>query len=347
MSNGSFTFPVNLREGIIWAYRHLLGREPNSEADIAAHMVHTAQSLRSAFISTAEYRVLNGQTPNAAALAAVVDRFQPFATEPPVSGSWRDFLGAQTRCSFLPDICLPWAGTVLSAPGRGISGVHDETEWLGTLQSVLEAHGRFVVVELGAGWAPWLVSGAKAAKRVGLHDLLLIGVEGSVGHIAFMRQHMLDNGIDPARHRVVHGVVGTNDGLARFPRLAQPKDNYGAEADYSCVSDGAEMEEVPSISLPTLLADVPRVDILHCDIQGMEGEVFRAAQTTLDERVARVVVGTHSRSLEGELQAQFSARGWLLEADAACQYIQVPGGELVLSLDGTQVWRNPRLAAGV
>jgi FkbM family methyltransferase len=347
MSGQNSPFPLNLREGVIWAYRHLLGREPNSEADVTAHLVHTAQSLRSAFMNSAEYRALSGQTPTAAALAALVDQFQPFATEPPVPGSWRDFLGVQTRCSFLPDICLPWAGTVLSAPGRGISGVHDEAEWLGTLRSVLEARVRFVVVELGAGWAPWLVSGAKAAERVGIQDLLLIGVEGSVGHVAFMRQHMLDNGIDPARHRVVHGVVGIKDGIAYFPKLAQPKDNYGAEANYSRADNAAEMDEVPSISLPTLLADVTRVDILHCDIQGMEGEVFRAAQATVNAKVARVVVGTHSRAVEGELQAQFSANGWLLEADAACQYVQVPGGTLLLSLDGTQVWRNPRLTAGV
>ncbi len=309
------------------------------------HLVHrTPQSLRSAFIGTAEYGGLAGRPPAAAALAAVVDRFRPFSAEPPDAGGWRNFLGVQTRCSFLPAVCEPWAGTVLAAPGEGVSGVHDEAEWLGTLRAVLEARGRFVLVELGAGWAPWMVSGGAAARRAGIGDMLLIGVEGSAGHVAFMRQHLQDNGFDPALHRLVHGVIGTTDGVAYFPRLAQPKDDYGSEADYGRVGNAVEMEEVPTISLPTLLADVARVDILHCDIQGMEGQVFRAAQAVVDEKVARVVVGTHSRAVEGELQAQFSARGWVLEADMACAYQQVPGGALVLSHDGTQVWYNARLA---
>ena len=345
MSGPATSFPVDLRQGVIWAYRYFLGREPGSEAEVAAHLGHsTAQSLRLAFMAAAGYRALAGPTAVATPLDAVVDHFRPFATEPPMPGSWRNFLGVQTRCSFLPAICEAWEGTVLAAPGRGVSGVHDEAEWLGTLRAVLDARGRFVLVELGAGWAPWMVSAGVAAQRLGIGDMLLIGVEGSAGHVAFMRQHLLDNGFDPQAHRLVHGVVGTTGGVARFPRLAQPKDDYGSEADFSRVGSTAEMEEVPVIPLETLLADVPRVDILHCDIQGMEGEVFRSAQAVVDRKVARVVIGTHSRTVEGELQAQFSARGWRLEADSACTLEQSPGGELVLSLDGTQVWHNAALA---
>ena len=376
-------FGFNMREGVIWAYRHLLGREPGSEAEIAFHLRNVGSSatkLRDVFMLSSEYQAShgpashspaadstasnapasngpasngpasNGQTahgpvPVGAALAEVVAPFQPFATEPPEPGSWRDFLGVQTRLSFLPDTCLPWSGQVLVPPGQGFSGVHDEPEWLGTLRSVLEARDRLVVVELGAGWAPWLVASATAAKRLGIQDILLVGVEGSAGHVAFMREHMRNNGIDPERHRVMHGVVGVEDGTAYFPKLTNPRDDYGAEADFGRAGDGAAMEEVPTYSLQTLLADIPRVDILHCDIQGVEAEVFRAAQDVVDAKVSRIVVGTHSRAVEGELQAQFSARGWILEADSACDFVQMPGGAVVLSHDGTQVWRNTRLAA--
>lgn len=53
----------------------------------------------------------------------------------------------------------------------------------------------------------------------------------------------------------------------------------------------------------------PRVDILHSDIQGAESEVFHHAISLLNERVRRVVVGTHTRKIEGELMDLFSANG--------------------------------------
>ncbi len=85
------------------------------------------------------------------------------------------------------------------------------------------------------------------------------------------------------------------------PYIIARRYNYGSEADYQPSGAAVEMEQVPSISLQTLLADLPVVDILHCDIQGMEAEVFRAGQAVVDARVRRVVIGTHSRKVEAEL----------------------------------------------
>src|SRR5258708_36888539 len=98
----------------------------------------------------------------------------------------------------------------------------EPAEWIGTLRSVLEAQQRFTVVELGAGWAPWLVAGHNAARRKGIAEIHLMGVEGSPDHIDFMHQNFHDNGINPAAHRLIYGVVGTTDAGARFPRLDRP-----------------------------------------------------------------------------------------------------------------------------
>ena len=334
-------FSVNMREGVIWAYRHLLRREPGSESDVAFHLGHTAETLRDAFVSSPEYRALTGAGPVTAGLLTVLDRFRPFSTERPSPGMWRNFLGVQTRCSFLPPDCAAWAGRVFGPPGMGgISGVHDEAEWLGTLIAVLQAAERLTVVELGAGWAPWLVNTAVAARRFGIRGLTLVGVKGSLGHV---RQHFLDNGIEPDQHRLIHGVVGLQDGRAYFPRLDVPAHRYGDEADFSGGQQTAEMDEVSSFSLESLLIGLPPVDLLHCDIQGMEAEVFRAGRAIMNERVRRAVIGTHGRAVEAELHRDFSNAGWVMEADAACMFTQV-GTAMVLLLDGTQVWRNPRLA---
>jgi hypothetical protein len=105
------------------------------------------------------------------------------------------------------------------------------------------------------------------------------------------------------------------------------------------------MEEVPCISLETLLADLPVVDIMHCDIQGMEAEVFRAGQAVVDARVRRVVIGTHSRKVESELLDIFTGLHWVLEAETVCKFVQSETAALCLTVDGTQVWRNPRFTA--
>jgi hypothetical protein len=102
------------------------------------------------------------------------------------------------------------------------------------------------------------------------------------------------------------------------------------------------MEDVPSLSLATLLADVPRVDILHCDIQGMEAAVFEAGREIVDQRVRRVVIGTHSRDIEARLLDLFAAMGWDLEDETACRLVAARNA-MHLVVDGNQVWSNPKL----
>ena len=339
---------VNMREGIIWAYRHLLGREPNDEAAIAAHLDHkTPISLRDAFIASAEYQSKRDGSALRRSIDPLLAPFRPFSTEPASKGSWRDFLGVQTRCSFLPDSYVTWSGIVQGPPGAVNGPLHDVEEWTGTLRSVLEARDQFVVVELGAGWGPWLVGSARAATRVGIKDIQLVGVEGSSGHVDFMRMHFLDNGIDPSAHRLIHGVVGVVDGVACFPKLHEPNNNYGSEATYAANNATTEMEEVRSFSLQTLLADLPIVDLLHCDIQGMEADVFQAARDVVHQRVRRIVVGTHSRKIEAELMAIMTGLGWVLEDETACKLVQLPDRRMQISVDGTQVWSNPQLCLSV
>lgn len=52
------------REEVSWAYRILLGREPESEAAIVSNMVHPdLQSLRDAFFNSAEFNARSGAIP--------------------------------------------------------------------------------------------------------------------------------------------------------------------------------------------------------------------------------------------------------------------------------------------
>ena len=329
------------------AFRIFLGRELTNESDMEpiADAISTTSELRRMLVMSDEFRVLARREFEVFITAEVVRQFRPFHTQPAAESSFRDFIGSTTRCAFLPAGFERFSGAAFSFPGAKVNKpIHDTAEWVGTLRAVLEATQTFTVVELGAGWAPWLAAGHICARSKGIEEVHLLGVEGSAEHQKFMEQNLLDNGIDPKDHKLIYGVVGPADGIARFPDIESASDDYGASAIYDGPNQGRRMIEVPCFSIPTLLADLPPVvDIIHCDIQGSEAEVMGAALPTLDGRVRRVVIGTHGRKEEGELLLQFSSIGWRLEHETVCEYRQQPDGVLGLALDGVQVWRNSKL----
>jgi hypothetical protein len=87
--------------------------------------------------------------------------------------------------------------------------------------------------------------------------------------------------------------------------------------------------------------------MLHIDIQGWEGPVCRACIGVLSERAKWVIIGVHSRLQEAELLGLFHAAGWILEHEKPTKFrfdrTRTTFESMVVQ-DGTQVWRNPRLA---
>jgi FkbM family methyltransferase len=283
-----------------------------------------------------------------------------------------DFLGTRTRTGYIATLGH-MDGATEDYPFP-VNFHATAMEWAGTLRSVLEAGDELVVVELGAGWAPWLVSAARAAELRGVGRVRLVGVEGDAGHCAFMRTHFADNGLDPDAHALIEGVVGPSDGWAEFAVVSDPASAYGTVADYgpkapppagglarrayrkakrlvkallgrpaAPPSPIKPTRRVRCYSLETLLQPFERVDLVHIDIQGSEAEVVPAAAAVLDAKVRRVVIGTHGRAIEQGLLDGMAARGWVLESDEGCRYVQA-GRAMVLDLDGCQVWRNPAVA---
>jgi FkbM family methyltransferase len=281
-----------------------------------------------------------------------------------------DFLGTRTRTSTL-SVLPPEGGIVEEYP---IPGNFHATarEWAGALRAVLAASTELVVVELGAGWGPWLISLAFAARQRGILKLRLVAVEGSEEHFAYLATHFRDNGLDPEEHTLLHGVVGEADGVADFPILADPAAAWGDAAIFANGSRSRLRQlcrtgyhllraagrawrkkaakgppltrRVPCFSLATLLGPLPTVDLVHVDIQGHEYKVLASARKVLSARVKRIVIGTHGRAIEQQLLDELGSQGWILEADESCQYRQ-KGRLIFLYHDGCQVWRNPALLA--
>jgi hypothetical protein len=235
------------------------------------------------------------------------------------SGVFFDFLGTKTRTEYLPESCQWLSGKVFGFPEPGATILHEYEEWQGVMRAVREASGSFVCVELGAGWGPWLVSSAFAAKHLGISNIFLIGVDADRRNLEFMKAHFSDNGLDYRQHKFFHAAIGNRNARPFFW-------NRGG---------------APSMSLKTLLRDLPVVDLIHCDIQFAESKAFAAGIKEVTKRVRRVVIGTHSRKIEDELIETFRAWSWFLEYETACKY-RIDHGLPYLNTDGVQVWRNTR-----
>lgn len=262
----------------------------------------------------------------------------------PEAGYVKNFLGSRMRVeltSFTQDL----SGVCYNEIPSIVSDYHAHPiEFVGTLKAIEAGSGPFVSVELGAGWGSWSVTSGLAARRAGRDPIRLYAVEASAGKVANMRRHFIDNGFDPDRHHLVHAVVGPTDGSALFP-LVDVVGDWGGEAVFTdAVEEREGFEAIPSMTLETLLKDEKLVDLIHCDIQGAEATVVRAAAEMLTRKVRYMVIGTHSRSIEGTIHEVLSSRGWILENDQPSPYLHRPDGGSSIAFDGTQVWRNPQVA---
>ena len=256
------------------------------------------------------------------------------------------------RISLLWDECRALDGKVLSVPIP--CDYHAEAvEWIGMLKAVRAATGSFAAMELGAGHGPWIAASAAAARLRGISDLHLCAVEGDTGRFAFLRQNVEDNELNGHNITLIQAAVGASDGLVRWPRVSDPRNTSGArppregnQDDAAYFRDlAADTVEVEAVSANRLLMSRPIWDFVHIDVQGTEAELCAGSLEALSERVRYLVVGTHSRKLDGELMETLLNGGWQLEHEKPARMNCAPAPSLIALTtgDGTQVWRNPRL----
>jgi FkbM family methyltransferase len=286
----------------------------------------------------------------------VFDKFRNISREAE-PGFLKDYLGVRIRPESLPEFCRHLAGMIQDLPVPEDWNA-EAIEHIGLLKSVHDAMGSYRVMELGAGWGDWLVAGAVAAVHLGIKDIHMFGVEADAGHYASMRQHLIDNGFNPDKHSLLHAAVGATSGKAFFPRVkdfsnqwaARPmQEGNASDLAYLTTLMGGnlpEMEEVEVIALKDLLVKENRWDLVHMDVQGLEMAICNAGIDELNKRVSRVVIGTHSRKLDGDLVDLFHRAGWVLEHEKPTQFTYnrtLAQLENMTRVDGTQVWRNPRV----
>lgn len=252
-----------------------------------------------------------------------------------------DFLGVRTdpefRIQFRPDPPGP------VAPGYPEPGpVYFETVFV--LEAVLSAATRtrrpFTVVELGAGYGPWLVFAHAALQRVRPGATHLVGVEMLGEHVTRMRRHFADNGLDPSAHTILHGAIGDRDGTAFYVPDPDPGEAYGHAVARGAIDRAVE---VPRIGMANLLEPLSHVDLMHVDVQGEEERILAASTALLGKRVARLLVATHDGGIHRRLRELMLGEGWRLTADHGVRSRERTSFGTVLFLDGMLGFVNPPL----
>jgi FkbM family methyltransferase len=289
----------------------------------------------------------------------VFDFFHPWRGR--VEPGWDvNFLGVRTRVAFfsLYEQLADFSQAREIRAGLPIPN-EDYFEWIALLESVRDAEGAFTMVELGAGWGKWLVSGIAALRQGAALPYHVVGVESEPTHFKWMRQHMADNDVDLRHATLIQAAVAGADGHVWF-HVGAAADWYGQAIAAAPeqpearglrallrrrrgASDERTVKRVPAVSVRTVLEPLERVDLIDVDIQGAEADALEPAAAVLDAKVKRVYVATHDRENEERLRTLFAGLGW------SCQFDYPGNGESetawgrVMFEDGAQVWRNTRL----
>lgn len=281
-----------------------------------------------------------------------------------------DWSGVRTRIGM-----LPWApqelrgvtSTTLPIPDDGYRS--EDVEYAALAQALDTAESTFRIVEVGAGWAPWVVAGIVIARRRGL-VASGIAVEADPRRCRWAVQHAQDNGLSARL------LTGTPDELAaelasageeadvlvvqaagwhtrttlQFPEVDEEDMGSaiwtlpGTDVDYR----GAHVThyDVPTVTMASLLDRDLHTDLLHIDVQGVEFELLEPTADVVQQNVRYLAVGTHNRLTEGQLQQFFLARGWGLIADEPCRAVFTMTHPTLSGFtvqDGSQLWENPFL----
>lgn len=260
-----------------------------------------------------------------------------------------NFLNVAVDPDIYPEGLLPFAGTV-EGPPLPANWHADIAEWAAALRAVELSTGNFRMIELGCGWGCWMTATGAAARRLG-RDLDLIGVEGDPDYLRFAEQALERNGFGVGDWTLHQGVAAATGGIALFPKQDVDGRDWGIEpilgASIDQQADAARIgshNALPMLSLIDVIGDRSRIDLLHIDIQGGELDLIERSLDLLAERVAYIVVGTHSRQIEGRLFDALLSRGWVLEVERpAILNLEARPSQPVIVVDGLQGWRNPLL----
>lgn len=269
-----------------------------------------------------------------------LERFPPWSGESDGTFS-HDFLGVRTDARFRPQLRPDPRGPVAPAWPPPHAGYFELVFVLEAVEAAIDAEP-FTMIELGAGYGPWMVTAHAALRRLRPDARpRLIGVEMVPHHVAWLREHFRNNGIDPEEHTILEAATSDREGEGHFVPETDLGWDFGQQLRDAAPrpgSRGLQPVGVKTVTLSRLLADVERVHLLHVDIQGHEERVLREAIGDVSRKVDRLIVATHSRRIHRGLRSLLSDHGFRAVYDFGYRKRERTGFGDVQFLDGLLAW---------
>ena len=342
---------------VVMAYQVMLGRDPESLSAIDGHLRSspTTIDLVRNIASSQEFSSRLGSFGSVSSpfqhFNACVDvkRIIEAHVDPerkPMPGHVVNFLGVRVPIevmAFLRD-----KGGTLDIVPIPANFHADMAEWAGALRATEIARNSFTMIELGCGWGCWMVNTGVAARRKGLKTHM-IGIEGDSLHLDYARRTFAVNEFGSIEYTLHRGIAAASPGYALFPRHVGEDDHWGSEplfgvskSERDAALASGRYESLPMVPLADVIGQWARIDLLHMDIQGGEADLVARTLPLLREKVAYIVIGTHSRALEGRILDTLLSAGWVLEIERPAIF-QIVNGKPQTTVDGVQAWRNSAL----
>lgn len=257
--------------------------------------------------------------------------------------------------------CVPFASKfdldrlTLPVPDDGFHA--EALEYIALVDSIQRTVDYFCAVELGAGWAPWISLAGVLARKKRFSKISLVGVEASPSRFELMRRQLAFNNLRPDSKdnetfldniycKLLKGAAGVESGRLYFPDV--PVTDMGsATSTENCQTDYRGIRtknlKVKAYTLHEIFRGFEKVDYLHIDIQGSEYDLIAANSALFTERVAGMMIATHSRVIEGKLVDLLYDNGWYLQREKPCivdWHSSVATITGMTTVDGCQYWRR-------
>ena len=238
------------------------------------------------------------------------------------------------------------------------------------LRSVRTARDRYVMIELGGGYAARAVDALVALRQLNPMPARTVIVEPVQQHIDFAKKHFLNNDLSCDDHWFLPAVVGLDHipqlmplGSGRYGNTINnqsiknmisdvSKSHEGAKALVDTLVNNKQVTSsngeasfgfVSSVTLADILFGFDVVDLIDVDIQGYEIHILPAAIDLLKRKVRLMNIGTHSASIHGLLSSVFQQAGWNILGDwPPFMVFETPLGNFKTG-DGVLLVENPSI----
>jgi FkbM family methyltransferase len=277
----------------------------------------------------------------------VFSKFPVWSGDEP-TGYEADFIGHFIKREYRSRVARrPKAEQPLREPQPPIPLDDEIFEWIAVLESVLDAKDTFSTVELGAGYGRWTARAACALRQVrpdvrGSH----IAVEAEPTHFAWLKEHLQYNEVSEDRCTLVQAPVMGERSIVHFT-IGHPYEWYGQtvlpthDTGYGNWPD-ASVVEMQSVTIPDLIRDLRVVDLIDMDAQGAELSCVEKSVGTLNRKVKRLYISTHSDDIHAKIDAILRRSGWENEVSYSPARTHDTVFGSINFQDGIQYWVNPR-----